>query len=461
VRISNRIVIGLGLVFLLGACATVSEQKFALAQQSVQQGDYGAAFDQAAQSLQANIGNYKMIGLFPGIADQAYAQQLSGIEQHKQTRDWDRAAYGYDRVTAMNRTLNQLQQALATFGNRVNTSKANRAAINTMLAMAPHDVGVLRDEAYQNAAAAHYANGQRYAKGRAYRQAQAEFAGALSFLNPYRDAGVAAEKNGHLADLADAKIYYGRAVQAVQQRDYRAASIAFARADGFIPGYRDAYTLAAKYKTLADRADALLRYQSGEQLAASQHYREAAAAFTEALSFVPGFRDASLLAARYTELANRADADRYYAQGVELMQADRFAEAARSFEQSDQFVPGFRDARVMAARAAYFVPPDGGQLIHIVQQSVQQGIPLSWLHDAHRGYTEDVQVASISVRLQGRFNHRHEFWPYRLRVKGTCKLEIAKGNEQVVAFDTVVDYRVFRDDFGGWQASFRELRGGH
>jgi len=451
----------IGLVLLSAGCATRSEQQLQLAQQSVQQGDYGAAFDQAAQSLQANIGNYKMIGLFPGIALQAYAQQLSGIEQHKQARDWDRAAHGYDRITAMNQTLNQLQQALATFGSRVNTSKSNRAAINTMLAMVPHDVAVPRDEAYQNAAAAHYANGQRYAKGSAYRQAQAEFAGALSFINPYKDAGAEAEKNGHLADLADARIYYGRAVQAVQQQQYRAASIAFARANGFIPGYRDAYAQAARYKGLADREDALLRYQRGEQLAAGQHYREAAAAFTEALSFVPGFRDASLLADRYTGLANRADAGRYYAQGLELMQADRFAEAASSFERSDQFVPGFRDARDMAARAASFVPPDGYQLRHIVQQSVQQGIPLSWLHDVHRGYTEDVQIASVSVHRQGRFNQRREFWPYRLRVKGTCKLEIARGNEQVVAFDTVVDYRVFRDDFGGWQASFREARGGH
>ena len=458
VRIFNIAVVGL--VLLLTGCATPSEQQFKLAQQSVQQGDYDAAFNQAAQSLQANIGNYKMIGLFPGITRQAYAQQLSQIDHYKQARKWDQAAHGYDRISAMNRTLKQLQQALALFGNRVNTSKANRAAINSMLAIEPRDVDVQRNDAYKVAAEAHYANGQRYAKGGAFRQAQSEFAGVLSFINPYRDAGAQAAKNGHLADLADAKMHYRRAVQAVQQQHYRVAANAFARADGFIPGYRDAYALAAKYKAIADQADALIRYRRGKQLAAEHQYRAAATAFTKALSFVPGYRDASLLATRYSRLADRADAGRYYEQGIQLMQADRFAEAARSFARADQFVPGFRDARDMAERAESFVPPDSYQLRHIVQQSVHKGIPLSWLHDVHRGYTEDVQIRSVSVLRQGRFNHRREFWPYRLRLSGTCKLEIARGNEQVVGFDTIVDYRLFRNDFGDWQADFREARRG-
>jgi len=331
VRIFNNIVIGLAL--LLTSCATPSEQQFKLAQQSVQQGDYDTAFNQAAQSLQANIGNYKTISLFPGIAGQAYAQQLSQIDHYKQAHDWDKAAHNYDRISAMNRTLKQLQQALALFANKVNTSKANRTAINSMLAIEVLDVGGQRNDAHKNAAEAHYASGQRYAKGGSFRRAQAEFAGALSFINPYRNAAAQAAKNGHLADLADAKMYYGRAVQAVQQQQYRAAANAFARSDEFIPGYRDAYALESKYKAMADQADALLQYESVKQLAAERKYRAAAAAFTKALSFVPGYRDASLLAARYTRIADRVDADRYYEQGVQLMQADRFTKAARSFKR--------------------------------------------------------------------------------------------------------------------------------
>jgi len=196
-------------------------------------------------------------------------------------------------------------------------------------------------------------------------------------------------------------------------------------------------------------------------LAAEQHYRAAASAFTEALSFVPAYRDATILATRYTELANREDAHRYYTEGLQQMNQQQFAEAARSFDQAEQFVSGFRNARHMAEKARSFVPPDDYQLRHLVQQSVKQGIPLTWLHDVHRGVTEDVHIASISVFRQGRFNQQQKFWPYRLRLTGTCKLELAKDNEPVVSFDTVVDYRVFRDDFGDWKATFRQKNRGH
>ena len=457
----NKTIVVLGIISLLGGCATVSEQQYKLAQQSIQQGDYGSAFDQAAQSLQANIANYQLIGLFPSIVQNAYEQQLAGVERHKQTRDWDQAAYGYDRIAAMNQTITRIQQSLTLFAGKITTSNANRAAIGNLLDIKPGDVAAQRDESYEKAAAAHYANGQRYAKGSAFRQAQSEFSSSLSFINPYHDAREQAEKNRHLADLADAKMHYMQALQAVQKRDHRAAATAFARADSFVPGYRDAYTMAAKYKGIADLEDALLRYQRGELLAAEQHYRAAASAFTEALSFVPAYRDATILATRYTELANREDAHRYYTEGLQQMNQQQFAEAARSFDQAEQFVSGFRNARHMAEKARSFVPPDDYQLRHLVQQSVQQGIPLTWLHDVHRGETEDVHIASLSVFRQGRFNQQQEFWPYRLRLTGTCKLEIAKDNEPVVSFDTVVDYRVFRDDFGNWKATFRQENRGH
>ena len=86
---------------------------------------------------------------------------------------------------------------------------------------------------------------------------------------------------------------------------------------------------------------------------------------------------------------------------------------------------------------------------------MEHGIPFRWLHDVHHGYAKDVRVTNIRIIRQGRFNTVHEYWPYRLQVTGVCDLEVANGEEKKLSFDTVVDYRVFRDDFNEWRATFR------
>ena len=80
---------------LISGCASVSEKNQRLAEQSLKQGDYSAAFDQASQSLNAEIGNHKAIALFPTIAEHAFAQKLTEIDHYRVVANWDRAAYGY------------------------------------------------------------------------------------------------------------------------------------------------------------------------------------------------------------------------------------------------------------------------------------------------------------------------------------------------------------------------------
>jgi len=440
---------------LLAGCATVTEQQLKLAQQSVRQGDYAHAFDQAARSLTAKIGNYKTMSLFPEISDHAYADKLAEIERYKTTQNWDQVAYGYARIIAMNQTIRQLQQTLIAFEAQARMSQSNHLAVNRLLDINTIDVSAEHADYDERAAATHYARGKQLLASRVYRQAKDEFSKALAFMDPYKDARSLALESGHLADLADAKLYYGQAQQAVQQHRHREAALAFAKAYGFIPNYRDARQLAEKYKHMADQEDALAYYQKGDALAQSHQYRAAAQSFNQALSFVPGFRDAHEQAVYYTDLANREAARRYYAKAMNLMDEQRYGRAAQAFEQANRFVPGFRDAEAMADKARSIVAPGDYELKQLVQESVKKGIPLAWLDDVHQGYAEAVVVTGVRVERRGYFNARHEFWPYRLRVSGTYTLEISKANEQTLSFDTVVDYRVFRDDFGDWKATFR------
>jgi len=440
---------------LLAGCASVTEQQLKLAQQSVRQGDYALAFDQAARSLEARIGNYKTINLFPDISEHAYADKLTEIERYKTTQSWDQVAYGYDRIIAMNRTIRQLQQTLIAFAAQARISQTNQLAVSRLLDMNTIDVSTEHADYYEKAAAAHYAKAKLLFESISYRQAKAEFSKALSFIDPYKDAYSLALESGHLADLADAKMYYGQAENAVQQHRHREAAVAFAKAHGFIPNYRDAREQAQKYKNIADQEDALAYYDKGDALAQTHRYRAAAQAFNQALSFVPGFRDAHEQAAYYTGLANREEARRYYSKAMDLMDEQDYGRAAQAFEQANRIVPGFRDAEAMADKARSIVPPGTYELKELVQESVKKGIPLSWLDDVHQGYAEEVAVTGVRVERRGYFNERHEFWPYRLRVSGTYTLEISKTNEQALSFDTIVDYRVFRDDFGDWKATFQ------
>jgi len=456
VRIIKYGFIIFGIVFLLGGCATVSDKQFKLAQQSMEKGAYVQALYQAAQSLQAEIGNDKTIALFPGIAESAYAQKLADIEQYKSTSNWDSAAYGYDRIVSMNQTIGNIQRMLAVYGQNTKVSKLNREAISRLLNIKARNVEGQRDNIYKKAAQAHYVSGKRYASSQDYRAANSEFKKALSFINPFKDASERAEKSKHRADLADAKKYYGHGMQAVDNQHHRAASIAFAQSDAFIHGFRDAHALAAKYKDIADQEDASSRYQEGERLAKNNQYRAAASAFNASLAFVPSYRNAYELAARYTKAANRQDARSHYRQGMRLMDQQKFELAAREFERANRFIPGFRDAIIMAERARYFIPPRSFKLKGLVQESVQQGIPLSWLHDVHQGYTEEVNITSVDLIKQGGFNELREFWPYKLRVIGTCELEMSKDKKLKTSFNTVVTYRVFRDDFGDWKAKLRD-----
>jgi len=439
---------------MLAGCATVTEQQLKLAQESVRIGNYAQAFDQAARSLTAKIDNYKTMQMLPDIAQHAYADKLAEIRRYKGLQSWDQLAYGYDRIIAMNQTVRQLQQTLIALAGQNRAAEANQGIVNGLLAMKAVDVRTEHHDAYERAAAGHYAHAKKLLANRTYRQAKAEFSKALSFLDPYKDARAQLLESGHLADLADANMYYGQAADAVEQHRYREASIGFAKVMSFIPNFRDARQLAEKYKYIADKNDALSYYQKADALAQSHQYRAAAQAFNQALSFVPDFRDAYKQALYYTDLANRAEARQYYNQAMELMDEQRYRRAAGAFEQADKIVPGFRDAEFMADKARSMVAPADDELKRLVQQSVQKGIPLSWLDDVHQGYAEEVVVMGLHIERRGYFNEHNGFWPYKLSVQGTYTLETANAKEQGLVFDTVVDYRIFRDDFGDWKATF-------
>jgi len=403
------------LMLLVAGCASMSEKQYQQAEKSITSGDYSAAFDFLALALKSDIKNYEAIVRFSDIAETAYKQKLDEIKQAKISTDWDRVAYGYDKIIAMNQSLSSVQSSLTEFATSVRTTKERRAAMKRILAMQQYDVIAQRRGAYEHAAQAHYFTAKSYLNAKAYRQSQHRFEKALSFIPDYKNAEALLAKARYQADLLEAKKKYREAELAVSRQKYRDASEAYFEADRLIPGFRKALKLAQKYKEVADLEDATRHYNEGNMYAEQRQYRMAETAFRNSASFVPGFRDAMALAVKYKHLADLEDAHSFYEQGEQLMARDDFKHAAQAFEKANQYIPGFRDSLHMAELARSFVPPNQNELKRIIQHSVTHGIPLNWLHDEHRGVTEEVRITHVRVIRQGRFNHHRQLWPYRLR----------------------------------------------
>ncbi|TLS75820.1 hypothetical protein FE236_08750 [Mariprofundus erugo] len=141
-----------------------------------------------------------------------------------------------------------------------------------------------------------------------------------------------------------ASFHYDQGRMRADNQDFRSASQHFEKTDHYVPGFRDASALAYRYKQLADKADATYHYGRAETAAQNSEYRHAFEEFAEAVRYVPDFRDARAQAERYRKLADEEDARRYYEQGLRLANAQNYREAAGAFGKSEQFVFGFRDA---------------------------------------------------------------------------------------------------------------------
>ncbi|MDQ6991999.1 MAG: DUF4407 domain-containing protein [Mariprofundus sp.] len=157
-------------------------------------------------------------------------------------------------------------------------------------------------------------------------------------------------------------------------------------------------------------------------------------------------------------LQQEMDARSSYDEALVQMDRQDFLRAATLFEKADRWIPGFRDAAKLAARATSFIPPTSTQLRELVQQSVAKGIPLAWLHSVDEGYTEAVKVLNVKVIWHRRFDPKYEFWPYRLDLVGSCKLVQPRQGEHEVQFQAVVDYGIFRDDVGHWRTTFQQFK---
>lgn len=446
------------LVSMLG-CQSASNKQLELAQASAKIGNFLNAFSQATASLQADIGNYQTIALFPAVSQGAFTQQLNAIEQLKGQQSWDAIAYGYDHIIGMNNQINTLQQSLRVFRTTTKTSNQNNANMDAFLNIQARHVDQERNLYYGKAAEAHYMQGDRHAASNAYRLAAASFQKTLSFISTYKDAPAKAAKFKHLADLADAQNLYAQGMQAVSYQQHRAAANAFAKALTFIPNYKDAVQLAAKYKNIADQEDALKHYTQGQNLAAQHQYRAAMNSFQQALSFVANYRNSHRLVIKYKQLADEEDAKQQYALAEQYMEQQDFEAAANAFDASRSFVPDFRDSVFMAQKVRSYIPPAHRELKQLIEASFAGGIPHHYVNYlSNTRSIHDVKISNINVRDRGHFDRHGEFWNYMIYVKGSFEYMPSRREpniEQTMPIGREFNFHIGKTAYGNWKATIR------
>lgn len=438
----------------LAACVSASDKQYRLLEQSLKQGDIDAAFDHAVASLHDDIGNTKTLNILPQVAAQAYAAAESKARMHAGAKQWDQSAARYQRIEQMKMQILQIRTQLtaALVAEQGASGRLSTLAAAIDAIKAPQ-IGGAFAQVKQMAAREHYRQGELLAAQHDYRVAALQFERAGQYVLGYKQADKLAYRYNHLAAEADAAMHYRLGEEASGKHAYRQAFEQFSDAVKFIPDYRDARAKAEQYKRLADQQDAEQFYAQGEDLAAQQRYRAAAGAFARSEEFLPGFRDAARLHRHYSRMANEVDAADRYRQGMRMLDDDDFAGAARAFREADRLIPGFRDALAQAHWAEQAMPPDDFEVIRLVRREIaEHGIPPRWF--GPRIDADDLvstKSGVIRVAHRGEFRRRAQAWHYTIYIEFSGVIRI-HDTPQPVAGSVHQGFTLFRERDGDWEA---------
>lgn len=284
------------------------------------------------------------------------------------------------------------------------------------------------------------------------RDAVLNFMYADNAVDGYKDARTLVNKYKAVADEKDADRHYREGVDLATAQKYRDAANEFKSATSFVPVYKDAKELMSKYKTMADEKDAQTHYNKAVELAKADNFRTASEEFQTVTSFVADFKDAKSLASKYKNMADEKDALDHYEKGKMFMSQNDFQSAEKEFISSNNYIQGYKDALALAEKAKNAMPNES-QMASAVERALGQEIPVSWVGNLMGG--RGAKLSTVEVVRIGIYNDRQRYWPMQIHVIGRCLLNDPFNQNKVVSFDKVGDFAFYRDDYGTWQASMQ------
>ncbi len=94
--------------------------------------------------------------------------------------------------------------------------------------------------------------------------------------------------------------------------------------------------------------------------------------------------------------------------------------------------------------------PTGEEIHKAIQRSLGSEVPVSWVGNLMGG--RNAVLNSTEVVRVGIYNKEKKYWPLKVRVQGSCKLNDPFNQKKTASFNKIADFAFFRDDYGDWQA---------
>ena len=88
-----------------------------------------------------------------------------------------------------------------------------------------------------------------------------------------------------------------------------------------------------------------------------------------------------------------------------------------------------------------------------VGKLLQQGVPISWTGNLMGG--KNAKIVDLKIIRKGIYNEKAKYWSYELQVKGICELNDSFNQGNIIHFDKLGHFILYRDDYGDWKASLK------
>jgi len=97
--------------------------------------------------------------------------------------------------------------------------------------------------------------------------------------------------------------------------------------------------------------------------------------------------------------------------------------------------------------------PSDSEIAEAVRARLQNNVPVSWVGNLMGG--RNAIIHSIEIIEWGSFNIDYKYWPAKIRVIGSAKLNDPFNQGKTVQFDEAGDFLLSKDDYGKWKAELK------
>ncbi|MBV6506933.1 MAG: hypothetical protein ILNGONEN_02521 [Syntrophorhabdaceae bacterium] len=245
-KVQRKAVVGIIVLgFLLGMGHSVLlADEYKDAKKAYEMGQNDQALSLLVIKLRKDNDHQDAIALFKLVLPLVIDKHQKAAQDYESRKDWDNAFKEYEFLINVNNAISSITP--------LEETKINGKKVKKPIEMPQIDLSAQRENVINNAAEAHYQKGVAYMKtigssGRAV----AEFDEARKYITDYKDC----------RELS-AECLYRDAVDLNAKKDYKNAVMKFRRCQEYIPGYKDAATLAEQAKQAAIRRIAVIPFSN-------------------------------------------------------------------------------------------------------------------------------------------------------------------------------------------------------